>query len=102
MYQPLDNRKICFLLPSIAFTSKHNSSQNKCSNSLLTKQGITSKKEQLLNCTVNQPSLSLHNRIVCKCLEVLFHLWNTGKKKIPGQSIFREAISISLVMVIFH
>ena len=52
MYQPLDNRKICFLLPSIAFTSKHNSSQNKCSNSLLTKQGITSKKEQLLNCTV--------------------------------------------------
>ena len=44
---------------------------------------ISCKKEQLLNSTVKpKPSLNLSNRIVCKPLEILFHLWNTGKKKV--------------------
>ena len=37
--------------------------------------------ERLLNSTVKpKPSLNLPNRIVCKRLEVLFHLWNAAKK----------------------
>ena len=44
---------------------------------------IPSKKEQLLNSTAKpKPSLNLHNRIVCKHLEILLYLWNIGKKKV--------------------
>ena len=79
-------------LPSIAFTSKRKSSRNKCFYNPLTKQGIItiipSKKEQLLNSTVKpKPSSNLRNKIICKRLEVLFHLWNTGKEKIKQRRV---------------
>ena len=54
-----------------------------CSLSKIKVKIISSKKEQLINNAV-KPKCSLNsvNRIVCKRLEVLFHLWNIGKKKV--------------------
>ena len=44
---------------------------------------IPSKKEQLLNTTIKpKSSLNLGNRIVCKRLEFLFHLWKADNKKV--------------------
>ena len=44
---------------------------------------ISSRKEQLLNSTAkSKSSLNLGNITVYKRLEVLFHLWNAGKKRL--------------------
>ena len=72
--------------PNIVFTSKRNFSKNKRNDNSLTKlnthsnyttkERTTSKYNSKANI-----SLNLNNRPVCKRLEILFHLWNAGKKK---------------------